>query len=175
MSPRFALIAAATITLAGCATAEPAGNITEETSSPWQFGVGARVTAEVAESEVGSLRGLVGVQRQWFDGGHDNIFTVGLQGRRPLKADQPERTWIGGELTYNNWRVQDDFTNPVSNVIGLAAMAGHPLGEGTVQVWGSAGLLFFGDFKADSEVSFEGGTGYQFQLGLAFPGLFERQ
>lgn len=69
--------------------------------------------------------------------------------------------------------MKDDFIDPVENVFGLAALAGHPLGDGSTHLWGSAGLLYFGGFEKDG-VSVDGGVGYQFQLGLAFPGLFNR-
>lgn len=67
------ILALPAIALMGCVRGEVAAHGTAETSSPWQLGVGARVAAEITEAEAGRLYGVAGVQRQWFDGGHDNI------------------------------------------------------------------------------------------------------
>ena len=150
--------------LLGCS-----GKVVVEDSSPVQFGIGAQLAPTVADVGDATVHGLAGYQRQWFDGGHDDIVSVGVQGRRPLKLDAPDKTWLGVEAAYHYWRVSDEsgfLTNPVSNVFGVSGLVGHPIGESGVHAWGSAGLLLFGDFKEDGEVAFEGGTGWMIQLGV---------
>jgi hypothetical protein len=58
--------------------------------------------------------------------------------------------------------------NPTANVIGVSALAGHPILDGAANVWGSAGLLFYGDFKKDGVVVYESHTGWQLSVGLEF-------
>lgn len=102
---------------------------------------------------------------------------MGIQGRRDLFPRTDRGTWIAAEGAYHNWRVsqdEEDMTNSVSNVFGLTGLVGHPLGTGSAHIWGSAGLLFFGDFKNDDYVVFEGSNGWQLQVGLEFKDLFNR-
>ncbi|MFT5435191.1 MAG: hypothetical protein ACI9OJ_005908 [Myxococcota bacterium] len=134
-----------------------------EKSSPTQTAAGVRVGVPLAESEAGTLLGLGGVQFQSFDGGHDVVYTIGLQGRRQLNESG---TWVGAEGTYNNWRVSDGFQDPAANVFGLGGLAGRPIGDSGVSVWGSASVLFFSDFTKDGSPVYEGGTGYQLNVGV---------
>lgn len=153
----------------GCASASVDAYAGLEKSSPTQTAVGVRANVPFVESHAGELLAIGGVQRQWFDDGHDNVFTVGLQGRRTVSA---RGAWIGAEGTYNNWRVSDGFQDPVANVFGLGGLVGHPIGGETLHVFGSASVLFFGDFEDDDAVVFEGGTGWQFNIGLELRNLF---
>lgn len=142
-----------------------------ETSSPAQTVLGTRVSVPFGGSESGTLFGVAGVQRQWFDGGHDNVLTVGLQGRRVLDASG---VWVGAEGTYNNWRVSDDAENPVAHVFGVFATVGRPLGGGRVHLVGSAGWLRFGDFDKDGSLVYEGGNGWQANVGVEIQGIGSR-
>jgi hypothetical protein len=139
-----------------------------ETSSPWQTGVGVRGNVLAAASDAGALYALGSYQRQWFDEGHDNVFSLGLQGRRIVTEGG---TFVGPELTYNNWRVDDGASNPISQVFGAGVIVGHPLGE-ALNVWSTVGLLQFGDFEKDGAVVYEGGTGFQVNLGVELRNLF---
>lgn len=134
-----------------------------EKSSPTQTGAGVRVGVPLANIEGGTLLGLGGVQFQSFDGGHDVVYTVGIQGRRELNESG---TWVGAEGTYNNWRVSDGMQDPAANVFGLGGLAGRPIGDSGVSVWGSASVLFFSDFTKDGSPVYEGGTGYQLNVGV---------
>lgn len=130
-----------------------------------QTAAGVRLGVPLAEAQAGTLLGLGGVQYQSWDGGHDMVYTVGLQGRRQLNESG---TWVGAEGTYNNWRTSEGFAdeNPVATVFGLGALAGRPIGDGGLSVWGSASVLFFSDFESDGTPVFEGGTGFQLNVGV---------
>ena len=59
------------------------------------------------------------------------MFTVGVQGRRPLDSGD----LVGLEGTYNNWRVKDDGSNPVANLIGIMGVYGHPVVAQPIELW----------------------------------------
>lgn len=133
-----------------------------EKSSPKQTALGAGAAIPVAEVGAFDLAPMAGYQRQWFDGGHDDVYTVGLHARQPLND---RGAWAAGELTYNNWRVSDGFADPVANVIGVGGAGGMPI-MGRIHARGAARLLFFSDFIADGTTIYEGGRGWQIDLGL---------
>jgi hypothetical protein len=162
------------LTLSGCASgkwldltrSQPmvllAVHAVAETSSPWQTGLGVRGNVRAAASDAGALYVLGSYQRQWFDGGHDNVFSLGLQGRRIVAEGG---TFVGPELTYNNWRVSDGGSDPISQVIGAGVIVGHPIGE-ALNLWSTVGLLQFSDFETDGVLVYEGGTGFQANFGV---------
>ena len=153
-----------------------AAMVAAEKSSPTQFGVGLWATPQVAETESGAIHAVGAVQRQSWDGGHDNIFTAGLQLRRPLG----DGAWYGAEANYNNWRVHPESVSPgfespglsditpVSHVVGLGGLYGRPLGESGVGLISSFQFLLFGDFMNDGSVWSDGGLGYQLSVGVEF-------
>jgi hypothetical protein len=76
---------------------------------------------------------------------------------------------MGAEGTYNNWRVVAGPARPSAHVIGASVFFGHPVVKDKLDVWGSAGVLFFSDFKTSGTTVFEGGRGWQFNVGVDIP------
>ncbi len=177
-SVSFAVVLSLVLVLGACGSrgisTNPQGRSTiaphgvAETSSPWQTGFGIRGNVRAVDATPGSLYVLGSYQRQWFDGGHDNILSIGLQGRRVVTEGG---TFIGPELTYNNWRVNDGIFNQTEDVFGAGLIVGHPIGD-KLNVWSTVGLLRFGDVEQDGTLIAESATGFQFNLGVELVDLF---
>ena len=128
----------------GCATAG-------HTSSPWEWGGGVRIAPalwEVGDDGM-TAHPMASYTYLSFDGGHDGLWEVGGQIRKPMGGeDRP--FWVGGEATVSHLRttVDSDFGDfsGTSNGGSATALIGKPIGESrwNPNVYAGAGISNYG-------------------------------
>jgi hypothetical protein len=83
-----------------------------------------------------------------WDGGHDELYEVGGQVRRPLARPGSGSTgvWLGGEATFSVLReVSSNFSESATGW-SLSALAGIPVGKSKwgLNLYAAAGLSHYG-------------------------------
>ena len=101
-------------------------------SSPWEFGGGVRVAPGFPVGQRGmTVHPVVSLGYLKWDGGHDELYEVGGQVRRPLARPGSGSTgvWLGGEATFSVLReVSSNFSESATGW-SLSALAGIPVGK----------------------------------------------
>lgn len=177
---RLSLVAlSASIAFAGCqsipneppASAQAFGAVSK--SSPAQTGFGAAATAAVGAVGGVGLRATGGYEYSMWDGGHDDVLSLGLQGRRSLSGEAGSLS-LGGEAVYHRWICKSDELagcgeSPAANGLGLNGLVFWPVADGKVNLWASAGPKWLTDFESDGVVAFESGFGWHAKVGVELP------
>lgn len=131
------------------------------TSSPWEWGGGVRAAPalwDVGESGM-TAHPAAGYTYLSFDGGHDALYEVGAQIRKPI--DSGARSfWVGGEFTLSRLSTSfsvggTDFSSS-TNGFSLTGLFGVPVGTSR---WGPS--IFAGVGISDY-----GAQGWNVRLGL---------
>jgi hypothetical protein len=134
-------------------------------SSPWEFGGGVRLAPGFSVGE-GNLTAhpMLSYTYLSFDGGHDSLWELGGQIRKPLSSATAggRPLWIGGEAALSRLNTvvdvpdgQFDLSNG-TNGFSLTALAGVPLGQSR---WGF-------NAYAGAGISNYGSTGFNLRLGV---------
>ncbi len=164
---------------AGCASFEPVVEADGGTKqSETEFGGGITGLAGTQLSnELTSVYGLAGYHYYSFNGGHDNLFQLGIQGRQAL--GEKGLFWVGGEAGWAHDKSiykDAEWSNPTSDGFFIGALAGYKLPVSAVDMSVFTGLNYigFGDFKADNRVIEEGHNSMQFKLGISLALSFSK-
>ena len=142
---RSALLALAAFAASGCAVAG-------HHSSPWEFGGGVRVAPQMAETESGlTLHPMASYTYLSWDGGHDNLWEVGGQVRKPVGTVQGHPGfWLGGEAALSLLQEKYSaagFSSSSSNKgFSITGLAGFPVGQSRwgFNLVGGAGVSHYG-------------------------------
>ena len=142
-------------------------------SSPAQTGFGGSATLGIGAVAGVGLRAAGGYEYSMWDGGHDDVLSLGLQARRSLSG-VPGSLSLGGEAVYHRWICKSDDLagcgeRPAANGFGLNGLVFVPVAGGKANVWASAGPKWLTDFEADGVVAFESGFGWHARLGVELP------
>jgi hypothetical protein len=142
------------VPLAGCAAAG-------HTSSPWEWGGGVRIAPGVTtlgESDV-TVHPMASYTYLSFDGGHDGLWELGAQLRKPIGASALPM-WVGGEaaLSQLRWKVDSggqSFTGS-ENGYSFTMLLGKQVSSSR---WGPS-------VYAGAGISNYGSQGWNVRLGL---------
>ena len=155
----------------GCVSMQPAASVDVGSKhSETEYGGGITALAGTQlPNKITSIYGLAGYHYYSFEGGHDNLFQLGIQGRQMLGE---KGFWAGGEagwLKDTSVYTDGDRSNPSSNGFFMGALAGYRLPVSVVDMSVFTGLDFlsFGDFKADNSVYEAGHNSIQLKLGVS--------
>jgi hypothetical protein len=138
---RFLALVVAVISLSGCYSAA-------HSSSPWEYGWGLKAAPGYPMGNKGvTVHPAVSFTYLSFDGGHDELYEIGGQIRKPLNT--ANKLWVGGELMLAKLRTEvddyDDFSES-TNGWSLNALLGMPIGQSRwgVNLFVSAGICNYG-------------------------------
>jgi hypothetical protein len=142
-------------------------------SSPAQLGFGAAATVHVGTAGALGLRAMGGYEYSMWDGGHDDVLSLGLQVRQPVLGESGTLSF-GGEAVYHRWICKSEALlgcgdSPAANGLGLNGLAFLPIANGRANLWASAGPKWLTDFSSDGVVSFESGFGWHAKFGVELP------
>ena len=167
--------------MAGCATPGTpvvpilllAVNAAVSKSSPAQPGIGAQVGVPVASFGPASAVAIGSYEYSSWDGGHDDVFSVGMQFRGRVGTSSTG-VILGGEAVYHRWICKSDASagcgdSPAANGLGLNGVVLKPLAGDRVRLWASAGPKWLTDFTSDGELAFESGFGWHAKAGVELP------
>jgi len=118
-------------------------------SSPWEFGGGVRVAPGFPVGQGGmTVHPVVSLGYLKWDGGHDELYEVGGQIRRPLArpGSGSPGVWLGGEATFSVLREVGSGFSESANGWSLSALAGIPVGASKwgLNLYAAAGLSHYG-------------------------------
>ena len=142
------------ISMTGCAVAG-------HTSSPWEWGGGVRLAPGLWEVGDGGMTAqpMASYTYLSFEGGHDSLWELGGQLRKPFSAGE-RSLWFGGEAAFSHLRTTIDFDEMSftgsTNGWSLTALIGAPVGQSR---WGPN--LYFG-----AGISDYGAQGWNVRLGV---------
>ena len=95
-----------------------------------------------------------------FDGGHDGLWEIGGQLRKPILAGGSRPFWVGGEATLSHLRTSYEFQgtdfSENTNGFSLTGLIGMPVGDNR---WGP-------NVFAGAGISDYGSQGWNIRLGL---------
>jgi hypothetical protein len=141
------------------------------TSSPWEFGLGARVAPALWQAADGGMTAhpMASFTYLDFEGGHDSLWELGGQIRKPIEGPRP--FWLGAEAALSHLRTYIDIGGGYTYDQGttgfsLTALAGLPVGQSRwgFNLYGGAGLSRYGS------------TGFNIRAGVDLqPWFLERQ
>ncbi len=152
----------------GCAAAG-------HTSSPWEWGGGVRLAPGWAVGDGDfTAHPMASYTYLSFDGGHDSLWELGGQLRKPLSAGSAstQGLWIGveGALSYLNTVIDGvdgliDSDSDGTTGFSATALAGMPVGESR---WGF-------NLYAGAGISHYGSTGVNIRVGVDLQPWFLEQ
>jgi len=115
-------------------------------SSPWEWGGGVRIAPGWALGTSGlTIHPMGSVTYLDWDGGHDLLWELGGQVRKPVSA---QGLWIGGEAAISRLATYvDDFDYSASqNGWSLTGLVGYPVGHSKwgLNLYAGAGISDYG-------------------------------
>lgn len=118
-------------------------------SSPWEVGGGVRIAPGFPVGQRGmTVHPAVSYTYLKWDGGHDDLFEVGGQVRRPLArpGSGSPGVWLGGEASFSVLREVCDFCSGSTKGWSFNALAGIPVGMSKwgLNLYAAAGLSHYG-------------------------------
>jgi hypothetical protein len=142
-------------------------------SSPAQPGLGAQLGVPVASVGPASAVAIGSYEYSSWDGGHDDVFSVGMQLRGRVGMSS-RGVLVGVEGVYHRWICRSDASaacgdSPAAHGVGLNGVLLKPLAGDRLRVWASAGPKWLTDFTSDGEVAFGSGFGWHVKAGVELP------
>ena len=140
-TPLFLLLSLA---LSGCAVAG-------HTSSPWEFGGGVRLAPgwPVRDGTM-TAHPMFSYTYLDFEGGHDSLWELGGQIRKPVEGVAGRPFWLGAEAAVAHLNTVVDIGlydySTSTNGVSLTALAGLPLGQSRwgFNLYGGMGISHYG-------------------------------
>ena len=103
-------------------------------SSPAQAGFGGQFGVPLSSSDTGTLIALGSYEFSSWDGGHDNVFSFGLQSRSRWGQEANARG-VGAEVIYHRWICKSEDlgfcgNSPAANGLGINGLFVQPVADG---------------------------------------------
>lgn len=184
-SLHVAVVLTVMVTASACASGDPVPpppppvvqvSAAVNQSSPVQYGFSVAGAIPAGAWKGIYLAPTASYERSFYDGGHDNIISIGVQARCPMFLDggNGRAIHLGGEVLIHHWRCTGDMMSgcedtPKSNGIGINGLVALPMADGAFNLWATGGPKYLADFKANGRTVFESGLGWHARVGFEVP------